>query len=79
MFASIKNGIIHLDIATPDFLFIRPIRYPIDANGIQNMWSSGDLVLESAEITKVYKFELLGSNVGMYVFNLGSKFTYKGS
>ena len=43
------------------------------------MWSYGDLVLESAEITKVYKFELLGSNSAMCVFTLGSKFTYKGT
>ena len=42
------------------------------------MWSSGDLELESAEVTKVYKFELLGSNTAMSVFTLSSKFTYKG-
>jgi len=43
------------------------------------MWSSGDLVLQSAEVTKVHKFELLGSNAAMCVFTLGSKFTYKGT
>ena len=43
------------------------------------MWSTGDLVLECAEITKVHKFELLGSNTAMCVFTLGSKFTYKGT
>ena len=43
------------------------------------MCSSGDLVLESAEITTVHKFELLGSNVAMCVFTLGSEFTYKGT
>ncbi len=43
------------------------------------MWSSGDLILDSAEITKVHKFELLGSNASMCVFTLGSKFTYEGS
>ena len=43
------------------------------------MWSSGDLVLERAEITKVHKFELLGSNAAMYVFiTIVSKFTYEG-
>ena len=41
------------------------------------MWSSGDLVLESAEITKVHKFELLGPDAALYVFTLGSKFNYK--
>ena len=43
------------------------------------MWSSGDLVLQSAEVTKVHKIELLGSNAAMCVFTLGSKFTYKGT
>ena len=42
------------------------------------MSSSGDLVLESAEITMLYKFELLGSNAAIYDFTLGSKFKYKG-
>ena len=41
------------------------------------MWSSGDLELQSAEITKVHKLELLGSNAAIFVFALGSKFTYK--
>ena len=43
------------------------------------MWSSEELVLESAEITKVHKFELVGSNAAISVFTLGSKFTYKGT
>ncbi len=43
------------------------------------MWSSGDLALQSAEFTKVHKFELLASNAAMCVFTLGSKFTYKGT
>jgi len=60
-------------------LFIRPSGNPIDAKGFQDMWSSGDLSLESAEITKVHKFELLSSNAAMCVFTLGSKFTYKGT
>ena len=41
------------------------------------MWSSGDLLLESAEITKVHKFELLGPDAASCVFTLGSKFNYK--
>tara|TARA_B100000700_G_C14927477_1_gene800217 strand:- start:132 stop:524 length:393 start_codon:yes stop_codon:yes gene_type:complete len=65
--------------ATPDFLFIRPSGNPIDAEGFQKMWYSGDLVLESAEITKVHRFELLGADAAMCVFTLGSKFTYKGT
>ena len=43
------------------------------------MWSSGDLVLESAEITKVHRIELLSPDVAMCVFTLGSKFTFKGT
>ena len=43
------------------------------------MWSSGDLVLERAEITRVEKYELLDSNAAICVFTLGSKFTYKGT
>lgn len=43
------------------------------------MWSSGDLELQSADITKLHKFELLGSNAAICVFTLGTKFTYKGT
>ena len=79
-FASTERmGSFFLDNATADFLFIRPSGNPLDAKGFENMWSSGDLVLESAEITKVHKFELLGSNAAICVFTLGSKFTYKGT
>ena len=46
--------------STSDFLFIRPSGNPIDAKCFQEMWSSGDLVLESAEITKLHKFKLFG-------------------
>jgi len=60
-------GSFFLDNATSDFLFLRPSEKPIDAKGFQEMWSSGDLVLQSAEVIKVHKFELLGS-----------KFTNKG-
>ena len=79
-FASTERmGSFFLDNATADFLFIRPSGNPIDAKGFQEMWTSGDLVLEGAEITKVHKFELLASNAAMCVFTLGSKFTYKGT
>ena len=68
-----------LDNATPNFLFIRPSGNPKDAKGFHDMWSSWDLELQSAEITKVHKFELLGSNAAICVFTLGSKFTYEGT
>ena len=68
-----------LDNTTPNFLFIRPSGNPKDAKGFHDMWSSWDLELQSAEITKVRKFELLGSNAAICVFTLGSKFTYKGT
>ena len=70
-------GSFFLDNATPNFLFIRPSGNPIDAKGFEEMWSSGDLVIESAQITKVHKFDLLGPDSAMCVFTLGSKFTYK--
>tara|TARA_Y100001968_G_scaffold314291_1_gene339481 strand:- start:1520 stop:1915 length:396 start_codon:yes stop_codon:yes gene_type:complete len=67
-----------IDNATSDFLFVRPSGNPIDAKGFEEMWSSGDLVLESAEITKVHRFDFLCEDAAMCVFTLGSKFTYKG-
>ena len=79
-FASTERmGSFFVHNATPDFLFIRPSGNPIDAKGFEEMWSSGDLVLKSAEITKVHRFELLGSDAAMCIFTLGSKFTYKGT
>ena len=78
-FASLETiGSFFLDNETADFLFIRPSGSSL-MQKFQEMWSSGDLVLESAEITKVYKVELLGSNAAICVFTLGSKFTYKGT
>jgi hypothetical protein len=74
-----ENGIILFRHSTPDFLFIRPSGNPLDAKGFHDMWSSGDIELQSAEITKVHKFELLGSNAAICVFTLGSKSTYKGT
>ena len=64
---------------TPDFLFIRPSGNPIDAKGFQAMFSSGDVVIETAEITKVHKLEFFSDEVAMCVFTLGSKFSYKGT
>ena len=72
-------GSFFLGNANPDYLFIRPCGNPIYAKGFHDMWSSGDLELQSAEITKVHKFELLGSNAAICVFTLGSKLTYKGT
>ena len=53
-FASTERmGSFFLDNATADFLFIRPSGNPLDAKGFQDIWSSGDLVLQSTEITEV--------------------------
>ena len=68
-----------LDNANPDYLFIRPSRNPIDAKGFQDIWSSGDLILKSEQITNVHKFDFIVSNAAMCVFTLGSKFTFKGT
>ena len=77
-FASTERvGSFFLDNATPDFLFIRPSGNPIDARGFQEMWPSWDLVLESAEVTRVKIIELLNINSAMCVFTLGSKFSYE--
>ncbi len=74
-----RMGSFFIENATSDFLFIRPSGNPIDAKGFQAMWSSGDLFLENAEITKVHKFDSLGENAAMCIFTLGSKFNYKGT
>ena len=65
--------------ATPDFLFIRPSGNPINAKGFEEMMTSGDVVQEKAEITKIHRFEFLSDNVAMCIFTLGSKFRYKGT
>ncbi len=66
-FASTERmGSYFLDNATPDFLFIRPSGHPIDAIGSQEMWSSGDLVIESAEITQIWTFRFKFCNVRIY-------------
>ena len=36
-----------------------------------------EIVQEKAEITKIHRFEFLIENIVMYIFTLGSKFTYK--
>tara|TARA_Y100001968_G_C18980154_1_gene536435 strand:+ start:217 stop:534 length:318 start_codon:yes stop_codon:yes gene_type:complete len=70
-------GSFFLNNATADFLLIIPSGNLIGAKGFQVMWSSVDLVLESTEITKVHKFDLLGPEAAMCVFTLGSKLLLK--
>ena len=41
--------------------------------------SSGDVVQEKAEITKIHKFEFLSSYVATCDFTLGAKFSYEGT
>ncbi len=74
-----KMGSFFVKNATRDFLFIRPSGNPISAEGFQEMMNSGDVVQETAEITKIHRFEFLSTDVAMCVFTLGSKFTYKGT
>ncbi len=74
-----KMGSFFMKNATPDFLFIRPSGNPIDAKGFEEMMTSGDVVQEKAEITKIHRFEFLSDNVAMCIFTLGSKFSYKGT
>ena len=74
-----KMGSFFVNNATPDFLLIRPSGNPISAKGFEEMMSSGDVVQEKAEITKIHKYEFLSDNVAMCVFTLGAKFSYEGT
>jgi len=74
-----KMGSFFVNNATADFLLIRPSGNPISAKGFKEMMSSGDVVQEKAEITKIHKFEFLSDDVAMCVFTLGAKFSYKGT
>ena len=66
-----KMGSFFVNNATSDFLLIRPSGNPISAKGFEEMMSSGDVVQEKAEITKIHKFEFLSSDVAMCVLHLG--------
>ena len=78
--ATPKNmGSFFVNNATSDFLFIRPSGNPINAKGFEKMMTSGDVVQEKSEITKIHRLEFLGDNVAMCIFTLGAKFTYKGT
>ena len=74
-----KMGSFFVNNATSDFLLIRPSGNPISAKGFEEMMSSGDVVQEKAEITKIHKFEFLSADIAMCVFTLGAKFSYKGT
>ena len=41
------------------------------------MMNSGDAIQEKAEITKIHRFEFLSDNLAMFIFTLGSKFSYE--
>ena len=73
-----KMGSFFVKNATPGFLLIRPSGNPIDAEGFEHLMTSGDVVQEKSEITKIHRFEFLSENTVMCVFTLGAKFTYKG-
>ena len=73
-----KMGSFFVNNATSDFLFIRPSGNPLNAKGFEQMMTSGDVVQEKAEITKIHRLEFLSENVVMCIFTLGSKFSYKG-
>ena len=64
--------------ATSDFLFIRPSGNPINAEEFEKMMTSGDVIQDKAEITKIHRLEFLSANIVMCIFTLGSKFSYKG-
>jgi len=67
-----------LNNATKDFLFIRPSGNPIDASGLIEMKTSGDLSCDGyTDIKKIHKLEFLSDDVAMCVFTLRSSFVYK--
>ena len=74
-----KMGSFFIKNATSDFLLIRPSGNPLDAAGFEQMMTSGDVIQEKAEITKIHRFEFLSENIVICIFTLGSKFTYKGT
>ena len=74
-----ENVIILFRQCNPQLFIYKTKWEPQRCKSFHDMWSSWDLELQSAEITKVHKFELLGSNAAICVFTLGSKFTYKGT
>ena len=74
-----EMGSFFINHATPDFLFIRPSGNPINANDFEKMFTSGDVVQESAEITKLHRLDFLSDNIVLCVFTLGAKFSYKGT
>ena len=45
----------------------------------KKIWSSGDVVLESKEITMLNIYDHLCSKAAIYVFTIGSTFNYKGT
>ena len=73
-----EMGSFFVENATSDFLLIRPSGNPLDAAGFEKMMTSGDVIQDKAEITKIHRFEFLSANIVMCIFTLGSKFTYKG-
>ena len=73
-----EMGSFFVENATSDFLLIRPSGNPLDAAGFEKMMTSGDVIQEKAEITKIHRFEFLSANIVMCIFTLGSKFSYKG-
>ena len=74
-----KMGSFFMKNSTKDFLFIRPSGNPLSAEEFEKMLTSGDIIQERSEITKIHKFELLGENFAMCIFTLAAKFTYKGT
>ncbi len=67
-----------LNHATKDFLFIRPSGNPIDASGLIEMRTSGDLSFDGyTDVQKIHKLEFLLKDVAMCVFTLRSSFVYK--
>jgi hypothetical protein len=77
-YASIENHeTFFLTNTTDDFKFIRPSGNPIDAKGFAGMFESGDIVVQSSALTKIYKLDVY-DNIAFSAFTQTAAFTYKG-
>ncbi len=62
---------------TEDFLAIRPSGNPINAEGLVQMYTNADLVVELSELVKIHRLEV-NSDWGFSAFTLRESFSFKG-
>ena len=62
---------------TDDCLYIRPSGDPLTVQGFQDMFSSGDVKMDSAKLLDIYKIVITG-NTAYSVYSFHGVFSYKG-